>query len=130
MNQSTSHTLTGVLTPQDSNPISEAYNRYHERNKDKDNPAVRWRFFQASADYQEEGEPQQWFIVCDHDELRQVKKSNVLTAGIMASKLIRRRQRGAGVDGWYVQSLSRDGSKTWFLLGGDVSEVVAFYDSL
>lgn len=113
--------------------IRQAWERMTQRRNITDAPPVKWRYFQAADDFKEEGEPQQWFIVVTHDELRKIKTGNWIAAGIKSAKILffeRRRQRGPGLDGWYVQSTSKDGSTTWFLLGGDVDEVVAYYDSL
>lgn len=119
-----------MITIDHTTPISQAHERMRQRRKEVDGPPVHWRYFQQSDDYQEEGEPQQWFIVCSHDELRTIKRSNLISAGIQAAKLMKRRQRGPGIEGWYVQSKSPDGSKTWYLLGINTEQVVAFYDSL
>lgn len=125
--------VSETITIDHDTPITQAYQRMKERRKETNAPPVKWRYFQATEDFQEHDEPQQYFIVCTHDELRKIKTGNLIAAGIQSAKILfwqRRRQRGPGLDGWYVQSTSKDGSTTWFLLGADVNEVVAYYDSL
>ncbi len=125
--------VSETITIEHDTPITQAYQRMKERRKETNAPPVKWRYFQSTEDFQEHDEPQQYFIVCTHDELRKIKTGNLIAAGFQSAKILffeHRRQRGPGVDGWYVQSTSKDGSVTWFLLGADVNEVVSFYDSL
>ena len=94
---------------------------------DKERPPVEFRYFNASADYEEkEGEPKQLFFCVDQERMRKIMNGNILALVQSRNKVA----KGPQVDGWYVQSRSADGSRLWHWLGATAEAVEEFFGTL
>jgi hypothetical protein len=115
--------------------IRAAHLRVRDRHPRRKLNAVRWQYFTECDNYPEQpGEKPQNFILLLPEERTAILCGNFIEAGrAIASVALRLRgnvPRGVPQTGWYAQSLSADGSRTWFYLGATPEAAAAVYDAI